>query len=96
GYEGASSLIDFDLLGGVISPTYMKSVPTKDGWSNRFTAYCDQPLSGGTPASKYSLVSAGRDGVLAASYTPGTITDFDCDIIYSNGSFTTYPEGIQK
>lgn len=96
GYEGASSLIDIDALGGVISPTYMKSLPTKDGWGRRFTAYSDQPLGGSPPASKYSLVSAGRDGLLAASYTPGTITDFDCDIIYANGSFTTYPEGIQK
>ncbi len=29
-------------------------------------------------------------------YTLGTTTDMDCDIVYSNGSFTVFPEGIQN
>jgi hypothetical protein len=26
----------------------------------------------------------------------GPTTNFDCDIIYSNGTFVQYPEGVQQ
>lgn len=96
GYEGASNLVDVVSLAGALAPTYMKSVPTRDGWGNLFTAYTDQPFGGTGIAGKYSIVSAGRDGILQTPYVPGTFTNFDCDIVYSNGTFTTYPEGSQK
>ena len=29
-------------------------------------------------------------------YTPKATTNFDCDIVYSNGTFIQYPEGVQQ
>ena len=26
---------------------------------------------------------------------PGATTNFDCDIVYANGKFEEYPEGVQ-
>lgn len=95
GFEGASIPIGISTLALSVAPTYMKTVPTRDGWGNTFTVYADQPM-GGPGALRYAVVSAGRDGILDTSYTPGPFTSFDCDIIYSNGLFATYPEGVQK
>jgi predicted acyltransferase len=47
-----------------------------------------------------ALGLAGRDKVFQdANLTHGTLgqtTNMDCDIVYSNGSFTIWPEGIQE
>jgi general secretion pathway protein G len=79
-----------------ISPTYIRQLPQKDGWGNDFGYYIDQSWSGTTPANAYVVMAAGRDGLWESSVLGGTTTDFDCDIIYSNGSFVQYPEGVQS
>jgi hypothetical protein len=48
----------------------------------------------------YTLGSAARDKVFESTlddnvYNGRTTGVMDCDIIYSNGSFMSYPEGIQ-
>jgi hypothetical protein len=46
----------------------------------------------------YTLASAARDKQLSGgldSYSAGITSDMDCDIVYSNGSFVQYPEGVQ-
>ena len=70
-----------------LEPTYMKEVPEKDGWSVGF--------AGATASDKqtYLIVSYGKNG--SANTGTGPTTDFDCDIAFSNGSFTLYPEGVQ-
>jgi len=72
----------------MLSPTYIKSLPQKDGWSRDY----DFATSG--DGQVYGIRSAGKDGVLT-DVVPGPTTLFDCDIVYSNGSFIQYPEGIQ-
>jgi len=42
----------------------------------------------------YEIVSLGRDK-LPGNQAGGQTTNFDCDIVYRNGTFTQYPEGIQ-
>jgi len=37
---------------------------------------------------------SGRDGEFATTETLGALQNFDCDIIFSNGSFLSYPEGV--
>ncbi|MEA2345551.1 MAG: hypothetical protein QOF63_3720, partial [Thermoanaerobaculia bacterium] len=45
----------------------------------------------------YSISSFGRDGVVGTAPTATTTTtNFDCDIIYSQGQFLQYPEGVQQ
>jgi type II secretory pathway pseudopilin PulG len=77
-----------------LEPTYIKSLPAKDGWT---TDIRYMPL----PNRGYAIVSAGADKVFQAEsvegYTPETKTqNFDCDIVFSNGQFIQYPEGLQS
>ena len=76
---------------GYLEPTYVKSVPKVDGWRHAF--------QGASESRFYTLVSTGRDGQssgAATSYTAGTVTsDMDCDIVFGNGTFLQYPEGVQ-
>ncbi|MHB0968826.1 MAG: M20/M25/M40 family metallo-hydrolase [Thermoanaerobaculia bacterium] len=49
----------------------------------------------GGRANRYSIRSRGRDNAAqGTTYNPGAITDFDCDLVFSNGTFITYPEGV--
>ena len=78
---------DVDLL---LTPTYTRSVPHVDGWTRALKFEMDQGIGAG-PAQSYAIRSAGADGVFQTSYTQGPINSFDCDIVYSNGAFITYP-----
>jgi len=76
---------------GFLEPTYVKTVPREDGWRTTFYASSQSRF--------YTLASAARDKQLSdanlTSYTAGITSDMDCDIVYSNGSFVQYPEGVQ-
>jgi general secretion pathway protein G len=77
-------------LDAILSPTYVKSLPQKDGWSD-FYGF-------GTTSNGqiYGIRSAGKDNAFqGTSYVIGGVNQFDCDLVYSNGSFIQYPEGIQ-
>jgi hypothetical protein len=60
-----------------------------DGWKHALEFAVN---TGGT---SYHVRSYGRDGIADSPPTGGATGDFDCDIIYSNGTFAQYPEGIQ-
>jgi hypothetical protein len=66
-------------------------VPREDGWRTNFYASSQSRF--------YTLASAARDKLLSDSnlvgYSAGITSDMDCDIVYSNGSFVQYPEGVQ-
>ena len=75
-----------------LEPTYVKTVPRNDGWRTVFYASAQSRF--------YTLASAARDKQLEAALTSTIFncrvtTDMDCDIVYSNGSFMSYPEGVQ-
>ncbi len=67
-------------------PTYTRHLPPVDGW-NRPYQYAT-----GSNTKDYAIRSAGRDGTFDGdTYVPGETDDFDCDIVYANGSFVTVP-----
>jgi general secretion pathway protein G len=75
-----------------LQPTYIKALPALDGWE---TAYRYMPLA----ERGYVIVSAAGDKTFESEpdgYTPGTTHNFDCDIVFANGSFVQYPEGVQS
>ena len=81
-------------LDPLVVPTYLRKLPNRDGWNN--------PLYWGGTASTaggraYSFWSGAKDGNPAASLVNGggPKTDFNSDIIYSNGTFIQWPEGMQ-
>jgi hypothetical protein len=63
-------------------------------WSNEIV------VGTNTSGSSYAIRSYGADKVVDATTTTATAAittqNFDCDIIYSEGSFVQYPEGVQS
>jgi type II secretion system protein G len=75
-----------------LEPTYVKTVPRNDGWRTKFRSSSSSRF--------YTLGSAARDRDFESTlddtmYNGRTTQSMDCDIVYSNGSFMSYPEGIQ-
>ena len=72
-----------------VSPTYIRVAPLADGWNSWFLYSSD------TNGSAYVLASTAKNGT--ADTAPGGATsDFNADIIYINGQFVQYPEGVQR
>jgi general secretion pathway protein G len=72
-----------------LSPTYIAQVPSRDGWGGFLLYRVD------ASRSQYNIRSLGRDGS-SDSVQCGTTTDFNDDIVYSNGTFVQWPEGTQR
>jgi type II secretion system protein G len=77
-----------------LTPTYIKVLPAKDGWGTPYTFAADVAWGNATAAQTYLIRSYGKDGI-ADSAAGGATTQFDCDIMYSSGSFIQFPEGVQ-
>jgi type II secretion system protein G len=75
----------------LLKPTYISVPPVTDGWRN-FLRY-DPGLQ---TDFGYDIISYGRDGIAQGSPACGTTTDFNDDIIYTNGTFIQWPEGPQQ
>jgi type II secretion system protein G len=79
-------------LSTMLAPTYVKNVPVYDGWSNGIQV--------GSRVDSYSIQSMGADKTKNTTVTSSasaiTTQNFDCDIIFSDGSFVQYPEGVQS
>jgi general secretion pathway protein G len=76
---------------GRLTPTYIKSLPQNDGWGDPYGYINTSGIQG------YAIRSLGKDNKAdSTTYTSGTQTNkFDCDIVYSLGSFVQWPEGMQ-
>ncbi len=72
-----------------IDPYFIKAPPDADGWSNIWDA------STTASGSNYTVASYGKDGTLSAR-AGGQTTDFNCDILFSQGRFFQWPEGTQS
>jgi type II secretion system protein G len=73
-----------------LTPTYIAQPPVQDGWG-RFIYY-----GADTPHNNYNIASAGRDGILQGTVFCGTTTNFNDDIVYADGTFIQWPEGVQQ
>jgi general secretion pathway protein G len=63
----------------------LKKIPVNDGWGRPFGVFI-----GGTD---YTIWSLGRDGKRDPKWN-GPTTNFDNDLVYQNGTFRQYPEGV--
>ena len=81
-------------MAGPLTPTYVKRLPEYDGWGKDFRVGL-KPVS----YDSYTVKSWGADKSSSTTVTtatlPITTNSFDCDIIYSDGTFVMYPEGVQ-
>jgi general secretion pathway protein G len=82
---------DIAVLETRLTPTYIKKVPVDDGWGNHYRV--------GASTMSYAIVSYGRDNApsFTGTSTPAPVIThgFDDDIIFSEGNFVVYPEGVQ-
>lgn len=98
-----SNTITKGQLSGALEPTYIKLVPEHDGWDNELRFSADQPWNDSKNAANYLIWSAAKNGDSAgqsgwdatASSLGGATTNFNDDILFSNGVFVQYPEGVQ-
>ncbi|HYC93849.1 MAG TPA: prepilin-type N-terminal cleavage/methylation domain-containing protein [Thermoanaerobaculia bacterium] len=84
---------DISKIETLLSPTYTRKFMAYDGWGSKFQI--------GFTNRSYSIESIGADqkddGDSTTSVSKPVITgNFDCDIVFSNGNFVVYPEGIQS
>jgi type II secretion system protein G len=85
-------------------PTYTKLLPSVDGWGNKLRFRTQFAMGAPNPSSDYVIWSAARNGDstgtngwdATSSSAGGATTGFNDDIIYSNGVFIQYPEGVQS
>ncbi len=98
-----SNMVNNRELSGALTPTYLKLLPVRDGWGNELKFYTDQPWNDPKGASDYIVWSAAKNGTStgsagwdATATSPGGGTsNFNDDILFSNGIFVQYPEGVQ-
>lgn len=74
----------------MLVPKFIQALPRLDGWGNAMRFRTDQ-ASG---ARSYAILSAGKDGVFQQSYDPGPQKSADADIVFSDGTFVSYPDAI--
>lgn len=96
GIAGADNPVDLNALSAALTPTYIASMPKYDGWNQPFQCYTDISWGASTPASKYVIVSGGGDLQINLNQPTGPTAHYDCDIVYSGGTFISYPEGVQQ
>ena len=87
-YTAGGQRIDSDSFTN-LTPTYIAQIPVVDGWGTGF----HYGLRG--DALAYNVRSRGRDGQ-PDPIICGTTTNFNDDIMYSNGGFIQWPEGTQN
>lgn len=89
------SVASFDDLTGLLVPQYTPKLSRYDAWNSEF----DYRLNIGDPNKTQVMAvrSLGRDAVVEGSvYTSGGFDslDFDKDIVWADGFFVTWPQGL--
>jgi general secretion pathway protein G len=83
-----TTLVEVTAVGPWVEGPYLRNLPATDGWGFPILYASD---SGGVG---YTIRSGGKDGLTQAAF--GATTDFDCDIIFEDGTFIAFPKGMQK
>ena len=71
-----------------LTPTFIKMLPSNDGWNQAFVLQSDAAGTG------YTIYSTAKGGA-GAPGVQGPTTDFAAAIVFSNGQFYAWPEGMQ-
>ena len=72
-----------------LEPTYIKRLPLNDGWNQALVAVEDASGTG------YTIYSQAKGGTATIEPAAGTTTSFTNAIVFSNGQFYAWPEGMQ-
>lgn len=90
GISWPNTTAQMSTIASTLEPTYVKHVPQFDGWNEQFRV--------GSSTSAYAIRSYGADRSAGPDNTNQVYvtTDYDCDIIFADGTFVQYPEGVQS
>jgi Flp pilus assembly protein TadD len=87
-----------DDLAKQLEPTYIQRMPRDDVWLNALR-YEVWTTPDALAPDHYAIASAGKNGKFEERslrlYKFGPTSDFDCDIVMSDGKWIAYPEGPQ-
>ena len=86
----SSVAADVVSIAPAMEPTYVKKIPSNDGWTNALKYIAT--------VSEYTVQSYGKDRTAGGGGTPaanGGTTNFNADILFSTGSFVQFPDGTQ-
>ena len=75
-------------LASTLHGDYIERMPLEDAWGNGFVYL--------GAATGYTVGSPGKDGGTSLLVVGGSTGDFDDDIVYANGSFVQWPDGMQN
>ena len=84
-----TTIVEAADLREALTPTYIKLFVETDAWRNPIAYTINES------GSAYLITSYGQDGRPDGTYQGQGTQRFDCDIMYSNGSFIQYPDGVQ-
>jgi type II secretory pathway pseudopilin PulG len=77
-----------------LSPKYTRKVPTHDGWGHPFDIRVGFYDAEGR-AQRYAIRSVGSDGkAQGQTYTHARTRTFAEDILFGDGNFYRYPDGV--
>ena len=92
-YPKASSVAE---LAPALVPTYIRVLPTDDGWGTPLKYECWS--DGSEVCSNYAVGSAGADRTWEheslREYAQGPNSNVNADLVYRNGTLISYPEGM--
>lgn len=80
---------DVSALTTLLEPTYITHMPLRDGWNVPFDYIVNSTYQA------YTIFSYGKNGTAEGSIFMGKTTSFCNDIVFSNGQFIMWPEGVQ-
>jgi type II secretion system protein G len=72
-----------------LQPTFIKRLPTNDGWNQSLAVVLTNQ------GTSYTVYSRAKGDGPQGTWTSGPTTDFSDDIVFSNGQFYQWPEGMQ-
>ena len=76
-------------LQAYIEPTYVRKMPVTDGWNTPFFVQTD------ANGLAYPIASYGKDHSAGTWVDGAKTTNFNDDIVFLNGQFSQWPEGLQ-
>ena len=89
---------NIESLRPALQPTYIRLLPTQDIWRNRFRYHARKENPDAEGPDAYTIASAGLDRRWEKNdlweYESSVTKKFDNDIVYRNGSFIRYMEGM--
>lgn len=80
--------LTYDQMFALLHPTYIHPLVKTDGWGHGLEFAVESNAGG---SSIYAVRSPGKDGTFETSYPLKQTERFDCDIVFSNGSFVVSP-----